>query len=142
MDEREPGNVIASPVSVKFLLGILYEAATGETAKELQKILQLQTSRAVTRVHNSALLKTLQAPNANYSLDIGIRLYLDRRLHPKNWYKIVLAQYYGTYVKPLDFHDPVHAAEEINNWVNYATHGHIKNLIPHGKKTCPGFEQR
>lgn len=54
------GNVLISPISLKLALVLLYEGAQDETAKELEKAMNLPASRSATREKYSNVLKSLQ----------------------------------------------------------------------------------
>lgn len=56
----DPGNVLISPISIKILLNMLYEGSSGETAKELEKKLQLPSDKNLARMKASAVLRSLQ----------------------------------------------------------------------------------
>lgn len=131
--EKEPGNVIISPISIKFLLNMLYEGSVGPTARELEKVLQLPKSKSTTRLRTSTILRSLQAPSPQWELDIGTKIYIDRSLSPKNWFQRVLFLYYDAYIEKMNFADHKTSANRINRWVEMITHRHIKNMIPEGE---------
>ena len=63
LSAQEPGNVVVSPVSIKLVLAMLYEGAAGNTASELERVLQLP-ARLQARKRFSAILDSLLVSTA------------------------------------------------------------------------------
>ncbi|KAK6636974.1 hypothetical protein RUM43_010640 [Polyplax serrata] len=135
----DPGNVLISPISIKILLNMLYEGSSGETAKELEKKLQLPSDKNLARMKASAVLRSLQAfsmhlkaADPNYVMEIGTKIFVDHSMTPKNWFQRILFLYYNAYIEKLNFTDYKTAVDRVNYWVESVTHGHIRDLISQG----------
>ena len=137
---------------------MLYEGSSGETAKEIEKLLHLPDEKNYARMKTSAILRSLQvkfnnqfipliqmnlflnfiffqfqATNQNYVMEIGTKIFVDQSMTPKNWFQRILYLYYNAYIEKLNMTDYKTSIDRINYWVESVTHGHIKDLITQGK---------
>ncbi|GLV37693.1 Serpin 27A [Carabus blaptoides fortunei] len=129
LENPEFGNVLVSPLSIKLVLAMLYEGATGATEKELERILQLPVSRQATRDRFQQILSSLQTSSSEHTLDIGTRVYMDSSIEPLQRFAATLKTFYVTDIKSVDFNN---ASESINYWASNITHGRVKNLVSEG----------
>src|SRR5262245_45501829 len=83
---RNPGtNILISPASIAFALGIAYTGAGGETAAEMARVLELQGLDIETvNDGHATVLKSLQAPASGVELRVANSLWAERRVtfHP------------------------------------------------------------
>ncbi|XP_068082596.1 uncharacterized protein [Anabrus simplex] len=129
LQRTERGNIVVSPIGIKLLLTMLYEGAAGNSAKELENVLQLPQSRQQTRLKYSAVLESLQTANPDYALDIGTKMYVDSSVFPRTKFLKILRYFYNTELERVDFLQPQAAAKKINTWVEGATNGRISSII-------------
>jgi serpin B len=133
------GNVVMSPTSAATALGLLYPAATGETAAAMGALLHLPGWSpdlvAATREHTAALdgLRTeedLDDDDAPDSLQLSNRLFTAPGLQPDRGYLDELATAFDADVAQLDFAaDPQGATDRINATVAEDTRDVIEELF-------------
>ncbi|XP_058483817.1 alpha-2-antiplasmin [Solea solea] len=116
-------NVVLSPLSLAFALAQLTLGARNETETLLLKTLRAQNLQCY---HHT--LGNLVHHLSNTSLDVAARMYMRRGFEVKLSFVVdSLARYRS---QPV----PLVSVEEVNQWVEDATHGHIPNFletIPH-----------
>lgn len=127
--EEGEHNLFFSPLSISLTLSMVANGAVGETKNEILRALSYQDL-------------DLEGINASYA---GYQQYLDQNLGPtelfiKNsiWiredeniedeYLSIINDDYSAQYEYLDFSDP-DAADEINNWIEKATKGTIKDML-------------
>ncbi|XP_049847032.1 serine protease inhibitor 2-like [Schistocerca gregaria] len=128
LDARYPGNVVVSPIGVKMVLAMLYEGATGDTARELEAGLLLTKDRQQTRDKYSAIVASLQGSNADYLFDLGNKVFADVSLTLRPRFVTILRAFYNSDIQNVDFRDPK-TVPLINEWVKNATRGHIDSIM-------------
>ncbi|XP_035480373.1 alpha-2-antiplasmin isoform X1 [Scophthalmus maximus] len=116
-------NVILSPLSLAFALAQLSLGARNETEKLLLKSLN---ANSLPCYHH--ILGSLVPHLSNTSLDVAARMYLRRGFEVRqSFVEDSLARYQS---RPV----PIVSVEEVNQWVENVTNGHIPNFlesIPH-----------
>jgi serpin B len=133
------GDVLLSPTSAAEALGLLYPAATGDTATAMGGLLHLPGWSpdlvAATREHTAALdgLRTQEDPDdddAPDSLQLSNRLFTAPGLEPEPGYLDDLATAFDADVQQLDFAaDPGGATDRINAVVAEDTRDVIDELF-------------
>lgn len=58
--------MLLSPISLKIILALLYEGASGGTKREIQAVLQFPLSKQETRSRFERILRTLQVSSLRY----------------------------------------------------------------------------
>ena len=123
-------NAVLSPVSVGLDLAMVYNGARGQTATEMDAVLQLKgTSPRALNSANSSLEKTLRAPVKSVELDVANSLWSDRRrlaLDPA--FTKALAAAYAAEIRDVDFSAPA-TLGAINAWADKETRGKIKKIL-------------
>lgn len=130
--ESDSGNVVISPISLKVVLAMLYEGASGKTAQEIANALNLErqeTARALSRSKFSTILKSLKTSKDEYDIDIGTKIFIDKSAIPKPGYIRKLQMHYDAQIEQVDFSQPALAVKTINSWAESVTHGHIQHLV-------------
>ncbi|XP_030603058.1 alpha-2-antiplasmin [Archocentrus centrarchus] len=116
-------NIILSPLSIAFALGQLTLGARNETEKLLLKTLH---ARGLACYHHA--LGSLVPHFSHTSLEVAARMYLRPGFKVKSSFvEDSLARYQS---QPV----PLVSVEEVNQWVENVTNGHIPNFlesIPH-----------
>ena len=127
----EEGNLFFSPSSISTALAMTYAGAAGETETEMAKTLHFQMPKD--RLHEG--MKTLQSFWTTTDKESGIRLNLANRLWGQESYEFLPAFLqitrgkYGAELARLDFAQPDHASQTINEWVEEQTDNKITDLI-------------
>ena len=124
----EPGrNALQSPLSITLALAMLREGATGETAREMDRVVRLRMADLAGTV--GRLREALDA-------SVGDRLLLANGLWhradspPKEAYRRRLLEHYGVEPRSFDPQVPLAAVEDVNRWVGERTQGRIRDLLP------------
>ncbi|BES93112.1 Serine protease inhibitor (serpin) [Nesidiocoris tenuis] len=126
---REKSNIALSPISVKLVLAMLYEGASGNTSKELQNVLEIKDSRSLSTSRLSQILMSLQGSNKGYDIAVGTKLFLDEKAVPKQKFEQRIKDLYNGTIERIDFLNTTDAVSRINAWANTVTRGHIHHLL-------------
>ncbi|KAF6205476.1 hypothetical protein GE061_019649 [Apolygus lucorum] len=126
---KEKSNVVISPISVKLVLAMLYEGSRGNTAKELQKILDIKDSKAISANRLSIILQSLQASHKGYDIAVGTKIFIDDEAKPAPAFEQRIKSLYNGSIESIDFQKTSDAVSRINAWTKTVTRGHIKHLL-------------
>ncbi|VVC44583.1 Serpin domain,Serpin, conserved site [Cinara cedri] len=130
LNDIEENNAVISTVSVKLVLLVLYEGALGNTAKQIENVVDFPAgSKSIIRDRYLQKLQSLQSHKHNYELDIGTKLFMDKQLVPENEFLKTINQWYNASYEEVDFNKPIDAVNVINQWAENITHGRIQHLI-------------
>ncbi len=128
----EPGNLVFSPASIAFALGMVHGGAAGDTARELERVLGIAADPGSAQAGFAALMKSGRAAK-------GIKLRIANRLWAQKGFAFAapfVALTRDGYGAPLALADFVKNAEKtrvaINHWVESVTNQRIKDLLPAG----------
>lgn len=130
-------SIVASPLSVAFMLGMLADGApaASETSQQLLRVLNGLTGARnvyVERSDHDELLKTLIdcAPLVDRRVDVAFAnaLCIRRDIPLYGGYPLHIADYYQADYMQLDFSSPV-ALGEINGWCRQKTQGLIPAIL-------------
>jgi serpin B len=128
-------NLSVSPASLYFALGMLQNAARGDTAAQIAHA--LQTGGLSTGDQNAGLAGLVAELNAaaqqdGITLDSANSLWQDRSFAVRKQFLDTLAAYYRTGVWQVDYqHDTAGALKAIDDWTSQQTHGKITKLFDH-----------
>ena len=134
--EAGTGNVVASPGSLLLALAMLRTGASGATAAEMDKVLDLPAQHRDEAL--AGLLTSLEAFDGNPGsvdeknpprrpvLHTANGLFVDKGVPTGEGYLRSLARYYGAGVYPVDFQDEGTTKPAIDAWVDKNTGGRIK----------------
>lgn len=128
-------NLSVSPASLYFALGMLQNAARGETAAQIAQA--LQAGGLSTGDQNAGLAGLVADLNAaaekdGITLDSANSLWQDRSFPVRKQFLDTLAAYYRTGVWQVDYqHDMAGALKAIDDWTSQQTHGKITKLFDH-----------
>uniref|UniRef100_A0A1W7R7C6 Putative serine proteinase inhibitor n=1 Tax=Aedes albopictus TaxID=7160 RepID=A0A1W7R7C6_AEDAL len=129
-------NIVISPLTVKILLVLLYEA-TGDAARlsgiqtkrELRTVLEPNGDLNATRSKYSQWLNSALSTHNDYNLQIATKFFVEDYIDVIYKYRIISDHYYNATVDKVPFSEPKNAAQLINNWVEDKTHGCISELV-------------
>ena len=121
-------NMFYSPASIYVALAMTYVGTRGNTAKEIEHVMNWKNPETV-----NEMIQSLQEPIFAAS---GVELSLANRLWVQQGYAILkeytdmLQSFYQAEMGTADFvNKATEARETINNWVETKTNGNIKDLI-------------
>ncbi|KRT81068.1 hypothetical protein AMK59_5123 [Oryctes borbonicus] len=120
-------NVFLSPSSVKVSLGMLAEAASGSTANEIYRAVQLPRSQKNVVLQN--LVNELNERQSSSVLEFQNVLFVSDKERLNQNYRSTVENYFRAHVKLLNYQDRDAAASIINNFVNNATRGLIPTIV-------------
>ncbi len=129
--ENANDNIFISPFSIDVALAITYVGAAGDTAIQMEKVLELPFSSE--RLHRafSGLIGKINEKGKGYVLNIANALWADKGYKFKEKFIETIKNYYYGGFRTLSFRtDPEGSREKINRWVENKTHDKIKNLLP------------
>jgi len=126
------GNLVFSPLSVSMALAMASAGANGTTLTEIRTV--LATAQPENELHQAFnnLRRQIGASlkKSPVTLDIDNSLWLQRNYDIKKTFPDALMKYYGSQLQQADFTgNPDAAANEINAWIEQATHGRVKNML-------------
>ena len=130
--KKEEGNVFVSPLSISTALAMTSIGATGETKKEMEKVLHFDT---ITNVHQrfKKLHDLLYKKEENYILTAANKLFGRKGVKFEEAFLQKCKDNYGAEAKELDFvNEPEPSRELINKWVEEKTMDKIKDLLKKG----------
>jgi serpin B len=136
-------NIVYSPLSVSFALGMTYAGARGTTAEEMKRV--LGDSFAADGFHGASnkLSRELASRVTSRAVSMGKErkielsvadaVFVERTLTLEPEYLDLLGRQYDSGVQQADFlHAPEPARVGINRWVEQQTHDRIQELLPMG----------
>ena len=129
--KRTPGteNVLISPVAVASAMGLLYNAAEGETRREIQEALKLYLLEPdeINRAFGSLRQRLMKADDrANVRLAASLWAGRGKELRPE--YVDLATDFFDAEVGLLDLRAKSDV-ERINAWCDRATNGMIKRIV-------------
>lgn len=142
----EPRNAVYSPYSIATAFGMAREGALGETAAELDRVLHLE-SLAAPGALSSAFLRLdramVRAPKSgakrqdslDYRLEVTNGAWVQDGFALESPFRTALESRFRAVARPTDFRAVEDARDEINEWVEEATHGRIEELLAEGLPT-------
>ncbi|MGI8578073.1 MAG: serpin family protein [Nocardioidaceae bacterium] len=119
------GNLVLSPASLGIAFAMLREGASGQTAQEIDRVLQLPANR---QAAYNGLIHALADPSAGNVLAVNDGLFIDPSLTVERSYLDAIKKWYGAGVEQVEFPNP--ALSVINGWVKDKTRGRIPRLLP------------
>ncbi|MBN1390751.1 MAG: serpin family protein [Candidatus Thermoplasmatota archaeon] len=123
-------NVFFSPYSIVIALGMAYEGARGETAIEIQSVIDLPGDNEARREMVRSLQSQLNPEGMNYELSTANAYWLRVGEDLNDEYQDTIENDYLAGGQDLDFvNDASGSADTINQWVEGETNGRIKDLI-------------
>lgn len=130
------GNVVSSPGSLLIALAMLRAGASGESAAEMDSVLQFPAENRNEAMN--AVLSSLEKfdgdpgavdednPPRKPVMHAANGLFVDKDVPTGESFLDALARHYGTGVYPVDFSDEAATKPAIDAWVNRNTGGRIK----------------
>lgn len=127
--EGADGNIFFSPYSIFVALSMAYEGAAGNTAAEMQNILNILQNDSVTQSSFGRIYNLLNQNQNGYTINTANAFWTHQDYQFLNSYLKLLENYYMAEANVLDFSKNVEAAEIINTWIEEQTNDKIKDMI-------------
>ena len=128
--EQSGKSFIYSPLSITYVLGMVNDAATGQTEKELEQTLGFHEG-GIQAVNNycKKLIEGLPKVDEDVTLKIANALFVNQnKATLKAQYQQDMQQYYDAKAENLDFNSPT-TLSTINDWANDHTNGMIPKIL-------------
>lgn len=117
-------NVIISPLSASYCLGMIAAGAQGATLEQITDVLGPTSSDEINGLHGR-LIKSLQALDRTTTATLVNSMWIDNSVAVKEQYRDHLTTYYDNSLYSINLHEQA-AVEKINRWCADNT----GNLIP------------
>jgi serpin B len=122
-------NVLVSPLSVSYALGMALNAVAGPTREEIRTTLGFG-GMSDTQINEAylGLLNQVRLRDRDVTLGVANSVWHDQHFEIRPEYGELMRTYFDAEVGALDFASPA-APDAINGWVSDATGGRIPQLI-------------
>lgn len=131
MPEGQKSSIL-SPISVTYVLGMLNDGATGNTAKEITSVMGFGEDNAKgVNEFCKKLIEEVPKTDPSVTLEIANAVISNksRNIELESAYLSDMKKYYGAEVYNLDFSKKVEALKNINGWCNSKTNGMIPEIL-------------
>ena len=128
--DKSGKSFIYSPLSITYVLGMVNDAAIGQTEQELEQTLGFHKG-GIQAVNDycKRLIEGLPKVDKDVTLNIANALFVNQnRATLKTQYQQDMQQYYDAKAENLDFNSSS-ALNTINGWCNDHTNGMIPNIL-------------
>jgi len=127
----EDTNVVLSPFSISYALGMTYSGASGTVADSIRRILHLEML-SEGQIYNAyrRLILLLEGVEHYVNFEIANSIW-PRGCTPNKEFADICRTHFYADVKPISAGD-IYACDSINNWVAEKTHDRIMEII-----ACP-----
>lgn len=127
--ESEDGNIFFSPYSIFVALSMTYEGARGNTAAEMQTVLNILQNDSATLGSFGKIYNLLNQRQEGYTISTANAFWAHQDYEFLSDYLSLLQNFYIAEANELDFAKNVEAAEIINNWIEDKTNDKIQDMI-------------
>ena len=127
--DKSGKSFIFSPLSITYVLGMVNDAATGETEKELEQTLGFHEGgiKAVNE-YCKKLIDGLPKVDERVKLNIANAIFLNKNYTLKSQFGQDMQTYYDAKAEALDFSSP-QTLSLINSWCSDKTNGMIPTIL-------------
>ena len=127
--DRSGRSFIYSPLSITYVLGMVNDAATGNTEKELEETLGFHEG-GIQAVNDYCknLIDNLPKADEDVELDIANAIFLNKDYTLKPQFEEDMAYYYDAKAEALDFSSSK-TLSHINDWCKKQTKGMIPSIL-------------
>jgi len=128
--DRRGKSFIYSPLSITYVLGMVNDAAAGETERELEQTLGFHEG-GIQAVNDYCknLIDNLPKVDQKVTLDIANALFVNKnKTTLKTQFQQDMQTYYDAKAEALDFKSPA-TLDHINNWCKEKTNGMIPSIL-------------
>lgn len=125
-------NTFLSPYSIRTILSLCAEGASGTTLEEMQKTLSLETDATKRQKEIQDIIKKISNVK-DFQLVTTNMLWIEKSLEVLDTYQKIAKDFYMAGAEVLGFKEnPENARKKINLFVEEKTNKMIKNLLPMG----------
>ena len=127
--DKSGKSFIYSPLSITYVLGMVNDAATGQTEKELEQTLGFHEG-GIQAVNDycKKLIDGLPKVDEKVQLNIANAIFLNKNYKLKEQFQKDMQQYYDAKAEALDFSSSK-TLSHINGWCNEKTKGMIPTIL-------------
>ena len=127
--DKSGKSFIYSPLSITYVLGMVNDAATGQTEQELEQTLGFHEGgiRAVND-YCKKLIEGLPRTDDKVQLNIANAIFLNQQYTLKEQFQKDMMQYYDAKAEALNFSSP-QTLSHINDWCKEKTNGLIPTIL-------------
>ena len=127
--DRSEKSFIYSPLSITYVLGMVNDAATGLTEKELEETLGFHDG-GIQAVNDycKKLIEGLPKVDEKVTLNIANAIFLNKNYTMKPKFEQDMQTYYDAKAEALDFSTPS-TLDRINGWCKEKTNGMIPSIL-------------
>ncbi len=127
--DRSGRSFIYSPLSITYVLGMVNDAATGNTEKELEETLGFHEG-GIQAVNDYCknLIDNLPKADTDVELDIANAIFVNKNYTLKPQFEQDMVYYYDAKAEALDFASPK-TLDHINGWCKEKTKGMIPSIL-------------
>ncbi|MBP5356275.1 MAG: serpin family protein [Prevotella sp.] len=127
--DKSGKSFIYSPLSITYVLGMVNDAATGQTEQELEQVLGFHRG-GIQAVNDYCknLIDNLPQVDNKVTLDIANAIFLNKRYTLKQQFEKDMKTYYDAKAEALDFSSPS-TLGRINGWCKEKTKGMIPTIL-------------
>ena len=127
--DKSGRSFIYSPLSITYVLGMVNDAAIGQTEKELEQTLGFHEGgiKAVNE-YCKKLIDGLPKVDENVKLNIGNAIFVNKNYTLKEQFQKDMNDYYDAKAETLDFSSP-ETLSHINGWCYDKTNGMIPTIL-------------
>jgi serpin B len=129
ISKMEDGNVFFSPYSIFVAFSMAYEGAGGNTAIEMQNVLNFLQNDSSTLGSFGRIYNLLNQEQDGYTIITANAFWAHQNYEFLSDYLNLLQNFYMAEANELDFGNNIGAAEIINNWIEDKTNDKIKDMI-------------
>ena len=127
--DRSGKSFIYSPLSITYVLGMVNDAATGLTEKELEETLGFHEGGILAvNEYCKKLIDGLPKVDNKVTLNIANAIFLNKGFTLKPQFTQDMQTYYDAKAEVLDF-KAAETLDHINGWCNKKTNGMIPNIL-------------
>jgi len=127
--EDEEGNVFFSPYSIFVALSMAYEGTSGNTAIEMQNILNVLQNDSVTQSSFGRIYNLLNQNQEGYIISTANAFWANQDYQFLESYLDLLQNYYMAEANEINFSQNEESAQIINTWIEEQTNNKIKDMI-------------
>ncbi|KAL5287313.1 hypothetical protein ACFFRR_008296 [Megaselia abdita] len=124
--EKSQENLIFSPISIEVALALGYFATRGDTRREIGDLLDLQTDSSVVEKTYDNLI---DGASEKYNMSIVNKIWLKNSLEVRSRFQEIAKRSFNSEVSNVDFGDSAKVVDDINSWIDEATHHTIQDVI-------------
>jgi serpin B len=135
--QNQNKNIFFSPFSLYMAFGMVYEGASGNTAKQIQSVFKFDSNDKNRLENFSILYNILNQQDSTYKLSLANAFWVVNKYPILKSYTDILKDYYHAAAYNLDFcGNPSDSANQINKWASDNTNNKINQVIKSDDLNC------